>query len=89
MIQVSLGFPVRTGDTVRDLNNLYDYLYQMEMELRYELDKPEKAFRLTADAEVRRSDEGIWIGSKDRQNGVNIKFGTGLFLVVDGNEKQL
>lgn len=89
MINVSDRFPVRTGNAESDLEKLYDYLYQLERELRYELQKPEKMFALSEGAEVRRSADGVWIGDRAGENGINIKFGTGATLVVDGAEREL
>ncbi len=89
MISVSDRFPVRTGDTVKDLDSLYDYLYQMERELRFELVKPKMTLPLSVGTEIRRTVDGLWIGNTKGDNGVCIKFGKGLFLVVDGNEKEL
>lgn len=89
MISVSDRFPIRTGDTVKDLDNLYDYLYQLERELRFELAKPKMTLPLSAGTEICRTVDGVWIGNTKGDNGVNIKFGAGLFLVVDGNERKL
>lgn len=89
MINVSGRFPVRTGHTENDLEKLYDYLYQLEREIRYELRKPENFFELSASAEIRRTAAGVWIGDRAGENGINIKFGTGATLVVDGAEREL
>lgn len=89
MISVSDRFPVRTGDTVKDLDNLYDYLYQLERELRFELAKPKMTIALSAGTEICRTVDGIWIGNTKGDNGLNIKFGSGLVLVVDGDERKL
>lgn len=39
MIKVSVDFPAYTGDTERDIQNIFDYLYKLERELRYEISK--------------------------------------------------
>lgn len=89
MINVSDRFPTRTGHTENDLEKLYDYLYQLEREIRYELRKPEKILELSTGAEIRRTAAGVWIGDHVGKNGINIKFGTGATLVVDGVEREL
>lgn len=89
MITVDNGFPVRTGDTEKDLDNLFDYLYKLEREIRFELIKPEKVLKLSAGAEIRRDSDGLWIGSAKGDNGVYIKFGVGAFLLVGGNKREL
>lgn len=37
MIEVSVDFPAYTGDAERDIQNIFDYLYKLERELRFEL----------------------------------------------------
>lgn len=89
MINIADKFPVRTGNTESDLEKLYDYLYQLERELRYELQKPEKVFKLLPGAEIRRTTDGVWIGDNKGNNGIKIVFGKAAFVVVDGGKRQL
>lgn len=45
MIQVSPNFPVCTGDNSQDIENIFDYLYKLERELRHELELKDKKIK--------------------------------------------
>lgn len=45
MIQVSPNFPARTGDNTADIENIFDYLYKFERELRHELSIKDKKIK--------------------------------------------
>lgn len=38
MIQVSPNFPRATGDSKKDIDNILDYLFKLERELRYDIE---------------------------------------------------
>lgn len=93
MINVNKNFPKRTGDTERDLDMLFDYLYQFERDLRFELQKPQKAIKLSNGAEMRRFGNSIWIGTKKKaeeletgDDGLLVQLGKGIIPVSNGKK---
>lgn len=45
MIQVSTSFPRATGDAEKDIDNILDYLFKLERELRFQLSLKDKKIK--------------------------------------------